>query len=136
MLDHGITQKQKQSLIFFSDDSVSIEKERGGGQGKEGGQKHHTLVAANELKPVSSHIECLVTQQEPFSLTKRGKNSITKSLLNKHDILACEQIAFNMQKKISYQTKVARIFNQTMTTGQSLQWLCTHFHTKKNPGSI
>lgn len=82
---------------LFLDDSVSIEKESGGRAGKGRGQKHHTLVAANELKPVSSHKECLVTQQVPFSLTKgKKKKTITRSLLNKHDILACEQIGFSM----------------------------------------
>lgn len=84
---------------LFLDDSVSIEKESGGRAGKRRGQKHLTLVAANELKPVSSHTECLVTQQVPFSLTK-GKKITTRSLLNKHRILSCEQIAFSMEEKI------------------------------------
>lgn len=63
----------KAIAYLFLDDSVSIEKENGGRAGKGRGQKHHTLVAANELKPVSSHIECLVTQQVPFWLTKGKK---------------------------------------------------------------
>lgn len=43
---------------------------------------------------------------------KGAKKPITKSLLNKHAILACKQIGFSMQKKISYHIKVSRIFNQ------------------------
>jgi len=37
--------------------TVPIGKETGGRGGKGRGQKHHTLVAANELKLVSSHID-------------------------------------------------------------------------------
>lgn len=85
---------------LFLDDSVSIEKETGGRVGKGWGQKHHTLVAANELKLVSSHIDCLVTQQVLFSLTKRKKHDSQGVCWKKNGILACEQIAFSKQKKI------------------------------------
>lgn len=72
MPDHGITWKQKQSL--FLDYSVAIERETRGRVEKGRGQKHRMPVAANELKLLSSHIDCLVTQQVLLLLTKRKKH--------------------------------------------------------------